>query len=105
VLVGLFNVTLLTVFRHHIPLLFTQDREVINVVAQTLPVCAAMQLFDAVAAVSHGLLRGLGRQEVGGYANLASYYLVALPLSFYFGIWLDWKLAGLWLGVTVGLLM
>ncbi|KAK3906896.1 ethionine resistance-conferring protein 1 [Staphylotrichum tortipilum] len=103
VLVGLFNVTLLTVFRNHIPLLFTQDSEVIALVAKTLPVCAAMQLFDGMAAVSHGLLRGLGRQEFGGYANLVCYYLVALPLSFAFGLSLDWGLSGLWLGVTVGL--
>ncbi len=41
-MVGLLNVTLLTVFRHHIPLLFTQDSQVINLVAQTLPICAAM---------------------------------------------------------------
>jgi MATE family multidrug resistance protein len=103
--VGLFNVTLLAVFRYRIPLLFTQDREVIELVAQTLPVCAVMQLFDGMAAVSHGLLRGVGRQEFGGYANLVCYYLVALPISFGFGFGLDWKLPGLWFGVTIGLLL
>jgi len=103
--VGLFNVTVLAVFRYHIPLLFTHDSEVIELVAQTLPVCAVMQLFDSMAAMSHGLLRGIGRQEFGGYANLACYYLVALPISFGLGFGLDWKLTGLWIGVTVGLLM
>ncbi|KAK4156532.1 ethionine resistance-conferring protein 1 [Chaetomidium leptoderma] len=102
-LVGLFNVTLLVVFRYHIPLLFTRDKEVIELVARTLPVCAFMQLFDAMAAVSHGLLRGIGRQEFGGYANLVCYYLVALPISFGLGFGLDWKLTGLWIGVTLGL--
>ncbi|KAL2175627.1 mate-domain-containing protein [Thermothelomyces heterothallicus CBS 202.75] len=104
VLVGLFNLTLLSVFRYQIPLLFTQDREVIDLAAQTLPVCAVMQLFDSMGAVSHGLLRGIGRQEFGGYANLVCYYLVALPLSFGLGFGLDWKLSGLWFGVTIGLL-
>lgn len=104
-MVGLFNVTLLAVFRYQIPLLFTHDSEVIELVAQTLPVCAVMQLFDGMAAVSHGLLRGIGRQEFGGYANLVCYYLVALPISFGLGFGLDWKLSGLWFGVTVGLLM
>jgi MATE family multidrug resistance protein len=105
VVVGLFNVTLVSVFRYHIPLLFTQDKEVIELVAQVLPVCAVMQLFDGMAAVSHGLLRGIGRQEFGGYANLVCYYLVALPISFGLGFGLDWKLTGLWLGVTIGLLL
>ncbi|EAQ88023.1 hypothetical protein CHGG_04642 [Chaetomium globosum CBS 148.51] len=103
-LVGLFNVILLSVFRYHIPLLFTHDREVIELVARTLPVCAIMQLFDSMAAVSHALLRGIGRQEFGGYANLVCYYLVALPISFGLGFGLDWKLSGLWIGVTIGLL-
>ncbi|KAK4126127.1 MATE efflux family protein [Parathielavia appendiculata] len=105
VLVGLFNVTLLATFRYHIPLLFTQNREVIELVAQTLPVCAVMQLFDGMAAMSHGLLRGIGHQEFGGYANLVCYYLVALPISFGLGFGLNWKLIGLWFGVTVGLLI
>ncbi|KAL2158975.1 hypothetical protein VTH06DRAFT_3005 [Thermothelomyces fergusii] len=104
VLVGLFNVTLLSVFRYQIPLLFTQDGEVIGLVAQTLPICAVMQLFDGMAAVSHGLLRGIGRQEFGGYANLVCYYVVALPISFGLGFGLDWQLSGLWFGVTIGLL-
>lgn len=103
-LVGLFNVILLSVFRYHIPLLFTHDKEVIELVARTLPVCAIMQLFDSMAAVSHALLRGIGRQEFGGYANLVCYYLVALPISFGLGFGLDWKLSGLWIGVTIGLL-
>ncbi|KAK0629730.1 mate-domain-containing protein [Bombardia bombarda] len=103
VLVGMFNLTLLASLRYKIPLLFSHDPEVIELVAQTLPVCAIMQLFDGMAAVSHGLLRGVGRQEFGGYANLVTYYLVALPISFGLGFGLDWKLTGLWIGVTVGL--
>ncbi|KAK3948445.1 mate-domain-containing protein [Pseudoneurospora amorphoporcata] len=105
VLVGLFNVTLLSVFRNQIALLFTQDREVIKLVAQTLPVCAIMQLFDGMAAVSHGLLRGIGRQEIGGYVNLMAYYVVALPISFGLCFGLGWNLVGLWMGVTFGLLL
>ncbi|KAL2257923.1 hypothetical protein VTK26DRAFT_8956 [Humicola hyalothermophila] len=104
-LVGMMNSTLLSVFRYRIPLLFSNDNEVIELVAQTLPVCAVMQLFDGMAAVSHGLLRGIGRQEIGGYANLVCYYLVALPISFGSAFGLHWGLQGLWLGVTIGLLL
>jgi len=101
----MFNLTLLSVFRYQIPLLFTHDSEVIEIVAHALPVCALMQLFDGMAAVSHGLLRGIGRQEIGGYANLVTYYLVALPISFWLGFGMDLGLEGLWTGVTVGLLL
>ncbi|KAK3944909.1 ethionine resistance-conferring protein 1 [Diplogelasinospora grovesii] len=104
-IVGVFNAVLLAAFRYQIPLLFTQDAEVVELVAQTIPVCALMQLWDGIAAVSHGLLRGIGLQEFGGYANLVCYYLVALPISFGLGFGLHWGLIGLWSGVTFGLLL
>jgi MATE family multidrug resistance protein len=102
-LVGLFNLSMLTLFRHQIPLIFTDDPTVASIAAQGMLVCAVLELFDALAAVSHGLLRGIGRQSVGGYANLFSYYFVALPLSLSTAFWLGWKLAGLWFGLTAGL--
>lgn len=102
-LVGLFNLAVLATFRHKIPLVFTSDPTVARVVAQAMVVCAVLQVFDALAAVSHGLLRGLGRQAVGGYANLFSYYFVALPVSLGTGFWLRWELVGLWFGLTAGL--
>lgn len=73
--------------------------------SRVLPVCAVLQLFDSLAAVSHGLLRGIGRQGIGGYSNLFSYYFVALPISFATGWGLKWKLEGLWFGVAVGLVV
>lgn len=96
---------LVLALRYQIPLLFTKDPEVIEIVAYVTPVVAVMQVFDGLAAVSHGLLRGIGRQEIGGYVNLAAYYLLALPISFGLGFGLDLKLVGLWTGVTIGLLM
>ncbi|KAH7136298.1 mate-domain-containing protein [Dactylonectria macrodidyma] len=101
--VGLFNLTIFVTLRRQLPRLFTQDDEVVDIVAQVILVCAVMQIFDAMAAVSHGLLRGIGHQAIGGYANLFSYYAVALPIALWTGFGLGWKLAGLWTGLTVGL--
>ena len=84
-------------------MLFTQDPEVVEIVAKVLPLCAVMQVFDGLSAVSHGLLRGIGKQHFGGYANIACYYIVALPISVATAFALDWKLEGLWLGATLGL--
>lgn len=96
---------MLSVFRYQIPRLFTPDPEVIEIVAHVMPVVSVMQLFDGMAAMSHGLLRGIGRQEFGGYASLVVYYLIALPISFGVGFGLGWGLKGFWFGVTIGLLM
>ena len=92
-------------FRYQLPLLFTQDEEVIAIVAEIMPLCAALQIFDGMTAMAHGLLRGIGKQSFGGYVNLATYYLLGLPVSAATAFALDWKLEGLWLGVTIGLFL
>jgi len=102
-IVGVCNVILLSSLRNVIPQLFTNDQGVIDLVASVLPLCAAFQLFDALAANCNGLLRGLGRQEVGGWVNLFCYYVIAMPISFGTAFGLDWELEGLWSGVALAL--
>ncbi|KAF2494132.1 MATE efflux family protein [Lophium mytilinum] len=103
VLVGIFNVTLLSTLRKYIAVLFTNDADVVEVVAALLPLCAAFQLFDALATTCNGILRGLGRQEVGGYVSIFAYYCIAMPISFGTGFGLGWGLYGLWAGPAIAL--
>jgi MATE family multidrug resistance protein len=96
VLVGIFNFLLLSLLRDYIPRLFTPDKDVIRMVSALLPLCATFQVFDAVAANCNGILRGLGRQEIGGYVGLFAYYVVGIPISFGLGFGAKWGLYGLW---------
>jgi MATE family multidrug resistance protein len=61
-------------------------------------------MFDALACLVNGLLRGLGKQKVGGWVNLGVYYTWAIPLSLLltFGP-LKLGLLGLWVGPLSGL--
>ncbi|GAM85065.1 hypothetical protein ANO11243_030680 [Dothideomycetidae sp. 11243] len=102
-LVGIFNCVLLIAIRNYVPFLFTNERDVAELTAKVLPINAAFQLFDATAALANGILRGLGRQEIGGYVNIISYYLVAMPISFGLCFGLGWDLYGLWAGPAVAL--
>lgn len=88
--------------RYQLPLLFTKDDDVIDLVAAVMPIVSVMQVFDGLAAGAHGLLRGIGKQSIGGPANIIAYYALSLPCSLALAFGLDWKLSGLWLGVTVG---
>lgn len=101
--VGIFNVVLLSSLRNHIPQLFTNDPDVIALVAGVLPLCAAFQLFDALVASCNGILRGLGRQGFGGWVQLFCYYVVAMPISLGTAFGLHWELYGLWSGVALAL--
>lgn len=103
VIVGLLNMLLLSLLRYSLAGLFTSDERVIEMVAAILPICAAFQLFDALAAVCNGILRGLGRQEIGGYVQVFCYYVVAMPISMGTAFGLGWGISGLWTGVALAL--
>lgn len=103
--VAAIDAALLFSLRDYLPQIFTNDLEVIVLVAYTLPLVAVMQLFDGLAAYCNGVLRGIGRQAIGGWVNLWCYYTVAIPLSFWAAFRLHWGLEGLWTGVTVALIM
>jgi multidrug resistance protein, MATE family len=102
-LIGFVNSAVLYGMRNILPRLFTSDEEVAALVVQTLPICIAFQLFDSLAASCNGILRGIGRQEVGGYFNLIGYYVFALPISFMAAFWWKWELVGLWFGPALAL--
>lgn len=102
VLVGIFNLLFLSLLRNYIPRLFTPDEDVIELVGALLPLCAAFQLFDAMQANTNGILRGIGKQEIGGYIALFAYYIIGMPISFGLAFGAKWGLWGLW---TVSLIM
>lgn len=96
VVVGIFNLLFLSLLRNLIPRLFTPDEDVIELVGALLPLCAAFQLFDAIQANTNGILRGIGRQEIGGYIALFAYYIIGMPISFGLAFGAGWGLWGLW---------
>ncbi|ODA76326.1 hypothetical protein RJ55_08171 [Drechmeria coniospora] len=104
-LLGILNLVIYSTLRYHLPVLFTDDQGVIELVAKVLPLVAVMQVFDGLGSGAHGLLRGIGKQSIGGPANLIAYYVISLPISLGLAFGLDWKLEGLWIGVTVGLIV
>ncbi|ORY17456.1 mate-domain-containing protein [Clohesyomyces aquaticus] len=102
-IMGLVDAAFLTGMRNILPRAFTDDPEVIAIAASVMPVLAIFQLFDATTALANSVLRGLGRQAIGGYVNLFVYYVIAVPLALFlcFGK-PELKLEGLWIGCVVG---
>ena len=102
--IGIMDIILFVTLRHIIPVIFTDDEAVRKIVTGVIPVVGAAQFFDATTALSNGLLRGLGRQSIGGVVNLAVYYLFAVPLSLFLTFGAPrLELAGLWIGPCCGL--
>ncbi|CAH6720949.1 uncharacterized transporter [[Candida] jaroonii] len=101
--VGSINGVVLFTCRGLFASLYSSDNQVIKLASKVLIVGAVYQLNDALACLTAGILRGQGRQKIGGWLNLISYYLLALPLAFYLAFAGDLKLLGLWMGMLIAL--
>lgn len=101
--VMLCSATLFTLEPRFLASLFTVDAEVLELSAQLLAIAAVFQLFDGLQGVASGALRGAGDVRFPLLANLASHYLVGVPLAILFGFVLDWGTPGLWWGISAGL--
>jgi MATE family multidrug resistance protein len=85
--------------------LFTQDARVLALGSSLLLIAAVFQLFDGIQGVVTGTLRGLGETRAPMVANLAGHWLVGLPVSYLLCFVFGWGAAGLWWGLSVGLIL
>ncbi|GAA5059499.1 MATE family efflux transporter [Nocardia callitridis] len=49
-----------------------------------------------------GLLRGIGNTKAGMQSTLIGYFAIGVPAMAVFGLWLDWRGPGIWLGLCLG---
>jgi MATE family multidrug resistance protein len=68
-------------------------------------IAAAFQIFDGIQTVSTGALRGLGETRVPMVANLVGYWVMGLPLGFILCFVLKWGIYGMWIGLTLSLIV
>jgi MATE family multidrug resistance protein len=85
--------------------LYTTDARVLAVGPALLAIVAAFEVFDGIQTVSTGALRGLGETRVPMWANLVGYWVLGLPLGFFLCFALKWGIYGLWIGLTLALVV
>lgn len=85
--------------------LFSRDPRVLAVGPGLMGVVAAFEVFDGIQAVSTGALRGLGETQAPMWANLVGYWVLGLPLGFFLCFGLKWGIYGLWIGLTLALIV
>jgi MATE family multidrug resistance protein len=97
------SAVLMTVLRHELPLLYTEDSAVLALGAGILPLAGAFQVFDGTQVVSGGALRGMGKPDAPAWINLLGYFALALPLGYLVAFPGGRGLGGIWFGLAVGL--
>lgn len=85
--------------------LFSRDPAVLQLGATLLLIAAVFQLFDGLQAVTTGALRGLGDTRTPMFVNLAAHWVVGLPVSYILGLGLGYGVAGIWWGLSLGLIV
>lgn len=102
---GLLVMSVMLVLRESFGYLFSDDEEVVDLVAHVLPWVAAFQIADGLAGSCGGSLRGMGNQHLGAIVNLVAYYVIALPLGIYLAFNHGYGLSGLWVGQCLALFL
>jgi MATE family multidrug resistance protein len=85
--------------------LYTRDPQVLAVGPGLLGLAAVFQIFDGIQTVSTGALRGLGETRIAMFANLVGYWVLGLPLGLTLCFVLRWGIYGLWIGLTLALIV
>ena len=92
-------------FRTQLVSIFAQNDAVIDLASKLMMLAALFQFFDGLQAVSIGLLRGMNDTKIPSYITLISYWIVSLPLAYYFGLYTEMKTIGVWIALTLALIL
>jgi len=91
--------------RNYLPLLYTNDIDVIIVTSKLLIMAAIFQLFDGLQVVMISILRGIGDVKHAMIYAFIAYILINLPLGYFLGFSLNYGIIGLWVGLIMGLVI
>ncbi|KAM3122384.1 hypothetical protein CJJ07_003314 [Candidozyma auris] len=102
IFMGILNFAVLFLGRTALARIYSDDPDVVNTASKLLQIAAINQICDCLNIVAAGILRGQGRQKIGSFMNLFSYYCIALPMAYVFAFLMRLEVYGLWLGLVCG---
>ena len=82
---------------------FSSDARVLEIGVRLLAIAAAFQLFDGTQAVATGVLRGVGDTRTPMIMNVLGHWVFGLPVGYALCFRAGWGVAGLWVGLCIGL--
>ncbi len=79
------------------------NTEVISIAAKLLIIAALFQISDAIQVTVLGALRGLQDVKIPTLITFIAYWVVGFPISYYLGLFTEYKSSGIWIGLLAGL--
>ncbi|KAH9791432.1 protein DETOXIFICATION 41 [Citrus sinensis] len=81
ILISIVFCAIVLIFRVGLSKLFTSDSEVIEAVSNLTPLLAISVFLNGIQPILSGVAIGSGWQAVVAYVNLATYYIIGLPIG------------------------
>ncbi len=79
------------------------NTEVIAIAAKLLVIAALFQISDGIQVTVLGALRGLQDVKIPTLITFIAYWVVGFPISYYLGLYTEYKSSGIWIGLLAGL--
>lgn len=102
-LMNTIGATLMISLRNYIPMLFTEDAEVIAIASQLIVLAGLFQYADGLQAVGAAMLRGITDVTVPMLIAFVSYILVGLSVGLLCAFPLSMGASGIWIGFIFAL--
>uniref|UniRef100_A0A7N0RGS1 Protein DETOXIFICATION n=1 Tax=Kalanchoe fedtschenkoi TaxID=63787 RepID=A0A7N0RGS1_KALFE len=104
-LISIIFSAIILIFKTGLSKLFTSDAEVIEAVSNLTPLLAISVFLNGIQPILSGVAIGSGWQAVVAYVNLATYYIIGLPIGCVLGFKTSLGVAGIWWGMIIGVLL
>ncbi len=106
--VGVFNCTLIYLFREQIASIYSNELPVIQLAAGFMIFTAIYQIVDSIQIASVGLLRGYNDTKAIFVLSCLAYWIIAFPIGYclaFYGLFGIESLGatGFWIGMVIGL--
>jgi len=101
----LVTMTLLILLRNFLPQFYSSDPEVLQYTAVLMVAAGIFQMPDGMQATALGALRGIKDVNIPTIVAFVAYWIIAVPLCYFLGVYLEKGPIGVWMGLTVGLVL
>ena len=102
-LMNTIGAALMISLRNYIPMLFTEDKEVIAIASQLIVLAGLFQYADGLQAVGAAMLRGITDVKVPMVIAFVSYILIGLSVGLLCAFPFNMGAAGIWVGFIFAL--
>jgi multidrug resistance protein, MATE family len=94
--------TMMVWLKHQITHMYTYNEQLVKMTVEIMPMVGLFLAFDIIQGSIGGSIRAMGYQSFSSMVSFVAYWVIALPLTYYFTFTLDLRLKGIWTGMIIG---